>query len=85
MARKVSKTRGKPRPSTSLLGDDLKLPPIYNRALLSEDYTNHRQVEPRRADRHAISKGSGSPALPIGPMSRCPARKGRSSTLKSIY
>ena len=85
MARKVLRTRGKPRPSTSLLGKDLKIPPIYYRALLSEDYTNRYQVEPHRADRRAILKGSGSPAPPIGPMSRSPSRKRRSSTLKSIF
>ena len=64
---------------------DLKIPPIYYRALLSEDYTNRYQVEPHRADRRAIPKGSGSPAPPIGPMSRSPSRKRRFSTLKSMF
>ena len=84
LASKASKPRGKPRPDTSLLGSDLKTPPIHIEALLSGDDTNHHQIEPHCADRRAILEGSGSPAPPIGPMSRCPSRKRRSSTLKPM-
>ena len=55
-------------------------PANIHQTLLSEVYTNHRQVETRRAVRHAVMRNSGSPAPPVGPDVARTDSKGRYST-----